>query len=221
MEKITSAIRRNQPSFNFGNKFYCHIKASEAYMLSCIWKQHRKLPSPNLSWCVSCAQHLYFQKTQCFYQAKHAFAGERNQYCYIISMLEATMGLFFHLGAQVSKLLFYVLKFCLLHQKPPEASLMLQADSLPVNGNVESFKFVQIFCMYGRCVFPLPGWHMKSPGLFDRALEWRFQMPGWCRDSVAQVLCQLSPRGVLCVFLNGIFDGCFQLTHFWPGKGIE
>ena len=88
--------------------------------------------------------------------------------------------------------------------------------------NVElPLKFVEIFCIHGRCEFPLPVWHMNSWGLADGAFEWRFQMPHWWRGSLAQVLCQPSPRGLLCVFLNGIFDWCFQLTHSWPGKGIE
>lgn len=73
--------------------------------------------------------------------------------------------------------------------------------------NVEpSLKFVRVFCVCGRCIFPLPVWHMRCGGLADRAFERGFRMPCWWRGSSAHVLCQPSPRG---------FAVCVPKWHFW------
>lgn len=107
--------------------------------------------------------------------------------------------------------------FCFGSLPAPNAAAKLLA--LGCMWNVEPpLKFVRMFGVWGRCVLPLPVWHMRCGGLAGRVFEGGFRMGGTPQltSSASQ-----APGALLCVFLNGIFDWCFQLPRSWPGKGIE
>lgn len=198
-------------------------------MLSCIWKQHRKLHSQNSSRCVERTQHaLLFisRKDTRVLSGRVCFCRTVETVLLDYQYVWSRDGTVFPPWAPSFQTVF------LCTQTLPTASEATRSFPAPNAAgkflvrecmwNVElSLKFVQVFRMCGRCDFICQTGRGNTWGLVDGAFEWRFRMPCWWRDSLAQVLCQPSPGGMLCVFLNGTFDWCFQLTHSWPGKGIE
>lgn len=176
-------------------------------MISCIWKQHRKLHDQNLNWCVYCTQHALFISRK----GTRILSGQAG-FCRTME----TLGLSVYLKPQwdnfapcgsSSKPFFFMLKLSLCFRNLPAPNAAGKFLVLECMWNVEpSWKFVWIFCVCVRCVLPLPVWHVRCGGLADRAFERGFRMLCWWRDSLAHILCQPSPRG---------FAVCVPKWHFW------
>lgn len=200
-EKIASAIRRNQPSFNFRSKFCCHIIASKGYTLSCIWKQHRKLHNQNLSWCVWCTQHALLFISR---KGTKVLSGQVG-FCRTVE----TLGLSVYLKPQWNHFCASWVKFpncfsfysnfayCFRSLPAPNAAGKFLV--LACMWNVEpSLKFVRIFCV----------WEMYIPSASLAYEMWRLGWQSvWARISDAMLMEGLlgsrplpaKPQGVCCV----------------------
>lgn len=139
---------------------------------------------------------------------------------WIICIFEATMGPFLHLVGRVPN----CFSLCSNFPSASETSqhLKLQANSLSLNAcemwsHHESLcgYFVCVWDVYCLCQFGI--WDMEA-WLTERLSEdFGCRADGgtpWLTSSASQ-----APGALLCVFLNGIFDWCFQLPL--SAKGIE